>query len=74
MKIVLAGHTALGGNDKGIRVKVGDTISIPDIGDCEVQANDSIAEGAETADTNNGVVLLPERVVFDESNMNDYNF
>jgi AI-2 transport system substrate-binding protein len=58
----------------GNEVKVGDTISIPDIGDCEVQANDSIAEGAKTADTNNGVVLLPERVVFDESNMNDYNF
>ncbi len=58
----------------GNEVKVGDTISIPEIGDCVVEANDSIAEGAETADVNNGVVLLPERVVFDESNMDNYNF
>lgn len=58
----------------GNEVKVGDTISVPEIGDVTVEANDCIAEGAETADVNNGVVLLPERVVFDESNMGDYNF
>ncbi len=58
----------------GNEVKVGDTISIPEIGDVAVEANDSIAEGAETLDVNNGVVLLPERAVFDETNMNNYNF
>ncbi|MDO4344638.1 MAG: substrate-binding domain-containing protein [Eubacteriales bacterium] len=58
----------------GNEVKVGDTISIPEIGDVTVEANDCIAEGAETAETNNGVVLLPERAVFDESNMDNYNF
>ncbi len=58
----------------GNEVTVGDTISIPEIGDVTVEANDSIAEGAETGDVNNGVVLLPERVVFDENNMNDYDF
>jgi AI-2 transport system substrate-binding protein len=58
----------------GNTVTVGDTISIPGIGDCEVYANDSIAEGATTADTNNGVVLLPERAVFTAENMNDYDF
>ena len=58
------------GND----VKVGDTISIPGIGDVTVEPNDSIAEGATTGDINNGVVLLPERAVFDESNMDNYNF
>jgi len=58
----------------GNEVKVGDKINIPEIGEVEVLANDSIAEGAKTADTNNGVVLLPERVVFTEDNMNDYNF
>ena len=58
----------------GNTVKVGDTISIPEIGDVTVEANDSISAGAETLDENNGVVLLPERVVFDESNMEDYNF
>ena len=55
-------------------VKVGDTISIPGIGDVTVEPNDSIAEGATTGDINNGVVLLPERAVFDESNMDNYNF
>ena len=58
------------GND----VKVGDTIDIPGIGSCEVLPNDSIAEGAATGDVNNGVVLLPERVVFTSENMNDYDF
>ena len=58
----------------GNEVKVGDVISVPGIGDCEVMANDCLTEGDTTADTNNGVVLLPERVVFDESNVNDYNF
>ena len=48
----------------GNEVTVGDTISIPGIGDVEVVANDSIAEGAETGDVNSGVVLLPERAVF----------
>jgi AI-2 transport system substrate-binding protein len=58
----------------GNTVSVGDVISIPGIGDCEVYPNDSIAEGATTADTNNGVVLLPERAVFTAANMNDYDF
>ena len=58
----------------GNEVKVGDVISIPGIGDCEVLANDCLTEGDTTADTNNGVVLLPETAVFDETNVNDYNF
>ena len=58
----------------GNTVKVGDVISIPGIGDCEVLANDSIAEGASTADSNNGVVLMPETSVYTAENMNDYNF
>ena len=57
----------------GNTVKVGDTISIPEIGDVTVEANDSIAEGVETAEENNGVVLLPERLIFTSENMNDYN-
>jgi AI-2 transport system substrate-binding protein len=65
----LAAYIAAG-ND----VKVGDVISVPGIGDCEVMPNDCLTEGDTTADSNNGVVLLPERVVFDETNVNDYNF
>ena len=60
--------------DSVAEVKVGDVISVPGIGDVTVEANECIAEGAATADTNNGVVLLPERAVFDESNMDNYNF
>ncbi len=58
----------------GNEVVVGDTIDIPGIGSCEVLANDSIAAGASTAASNNGVVLLPERAVFTAENMNDYDF
>ena len=58
----------------GNTVKVGDTISIPEIGDVTVEENSSIAEGVETADENNGVVILPERLVFTSENMDDYDF
>ena len=58
----------------GNEVKVGDTISIPSIGDVKVEPNDSIAEGAKTGEKNNGVVLLPERLVFTKENMNNYSF
>lgn len=65
----LAAYIAAG-ND----VAVGDKIDVPGIGEVEVMANDCLNEGDTTADKNNGVVLLPERVIFDETNVNDYNF
>ena len=58
----------------GNEVKVGDVISVPGIGDVEILPNDSIAAGDTTADLNNGVVLLPERAVFNADNMNNYDF
>lgn len=58
----------------GNEVRVGDKINIPDIGEVEVMPNDCLVEGAATAEVNNGVVLMPERTVFNEGNMNDYNF
>lgn len=58
----------------GNTVAVGDVISIPGIGECEVLPNDSIAESAVTAATNNGVVLLPEDTIYTAENMNDYDF
>ena len=58
----------------GNTVTVGDTISIPSIGDVVVESNDSIADDVDTADENNGVVLLPERLVFTIDNVNDYDF
>ena len=58
----------------GNTVKVGDKIDIPEIGTVEVLANDALVAGQETAAENNGVVLLPERVVFTAENVADYNF
>ena len=58
------------GND----VKVGDVISIPGIGDCEVMPNNCLNPNDATADINNGVVLLPERAIFTAENMDNYDF
>lgn len=58
----------------GNEVKVGDTIEIPKIGSVKVLPNDSLVPGAKTAEVNNGVVLLPERLVFTKENVDNYNF
>ena len=58
----------------GNEVHVGDTIDIPSIGVVEVMPNDALVEGDTTADVNNGVVLLPERLTFTKENVNDYDF
>ena len=58
------------GND----VKVGDKINVPGIGECEVMPNNCLNPDDATADTNNGVVLLPERAVFNAENMDNYDF
>ena len=58
------------GND----VKVGDTIDVPGIGSVEVMPNNCLNPDDTTADTNNGVVLLPERAVFNAETMNNYDF
>ena len=58
------------GND----VKVGDVIDVPGIGKCEVMPNNCLNPDDATADTNNGVVLLPDRAVFNAENMDNYDF
>lgn len=58
----------------GNTVKVGDKIEIPSIGTVEIMPNDCLVPGAVTADTNSGVVLLPERAVFNKDNVNNYDF
>lgn len=58
------------GND----VKVGDVIDVPGIGACEVMPNNCLNPDDATADTNNGVVLLPERAIFNAGNMDNYDF
>ena len=58
----------------GNTIKAGDTINVPGIGDVKTVPNSDLVAGAETAPENNGVVLLPERVVFTKDNVKDYNF
>ncbi len=58
----------------GNQVHVGDTVDIPGIGSVQILANSDLVEGQATADVNNGVVLLPERVVFTKDNVANYNF
>ena len=55
-------------------VHVGDMVEVPGIGSVEILANSDLVAGQETAEQNNGVVLLPERVVFTKDNVAQYNF
>lgn len=57
----------------GNTFKVGDMIDIPEIGTVEVMPNTILDPNAYTAD-DSGVVLLPERTVFDINNMDNYDF
>ena len=58
----------------GNTVKVGDVVNVPAIGDVTILANGDLVAGQETAAENNGVVLLPERVVFTAENVANYPF
>jgi AI-2 transport system substrate-binding protein len=58
----------------GNTVKAGDTVNVPSIGDCQIVSNDKLVSGDSTSATNNGVVLLPERVEFTKDNIANYNF
>lgn len=63
-----AAFTTKGGAPKGSSLKYLGRLEV------EVLANDALVAGQETAAENNGVVLLPERVVFTAENVADYNF
>ncbi len=58
----------------GNTIKAGESVEVPGIGSVDVVPNGDLVEGQETAAENNGVVLLPERVVFTADNVKDYNF
>lgn len=58
----------------GNEIHVGDNVDIPGIGAVTILANSDLVEGQATGDVNNGVVLLPERVVFTKDNVANYNF
>ncbi|MBO4916239.1 MAG: substrate-binding domain-containing protein [Oscillospiraceae bacterium] len=58
----------------GNEVQVGDVVNIPRIGSVEILANSAILSQAETLQRNNGVVMLPERLVFTAENAYDFIF
>lgn len=58
----------------GNEVKVGDVVDIPQIGKVTILENNQLNPSAKTAAKNNGVVLLPERLVFTKENVDNYNF
>lgn len=59
---------------KGTKLKVGDKISVPGFGDLAIQPNDVQGYPKSMDASNSGVIVLPERVVFNKSNIGNYNF
>ncbi|WP_156286187.1 autoinducer 2 ABC transporter substrate-binding protein LsrB [Oceanivirga salmonicida] len=56
----------------GNTFKVGDKIEIPTVGQVEVMPNSVL--GYDYLSDNSGIVLMPERTVFDINNIDDFNF
>ncbi len=56
----------------GNTFKVGDKIDIPNVGTVEVMPNKVLGVDYDAEDS--GVVLMPERTVFNIDNIDDYNF
>lgn len=56
----------------GNKLKVGDTLDVPGVGTVKVESNKTQGYDYEAEDS--GIIYLPERVVFNIDNIDDYDF
>jgi AI-2 transport system substrate-binding protein len=56
----------------GRKFSIGEKIDVPGIGEVEISSNK--VQGYEYESAGNGIILLPERVIFDINNIDDFDF